>query len=767
MAHAGSNFDGFGVDVVNFTYGSSGTYFGTRCEIPVECFGLLANDSSVCSSHGMCTSSDICQCDFGWVNNRCQDAICFGYNATSDLVCSQHGNCISPNVCQCDSNHTGSNCQIPLCFGFRAGDYISVCSGRGLCALADTCICNAGYAGSECELNVCFGLRADNVSVCSGRGTCVFPNRCNCGTKYAGSQCGVNMCFGIRADNIGVCSGHGFCKLPNQCLCNIPSGDDLGWIGDQCEFSFACLALDVDSGANIECSDHGTCVGEVCVCSHKWSGAKCNAATCGAPSQALACNGNGACSLDDEEDDLECKCNEGFGGEECQTNLAAAASAAVAVQVSVGFVVVIAVCLLVTVAVVLIAVCCVIKNREKKIILKSEDNSNELEMRVFKLHKYKETPKGTEVYFSAQVNGPEDVFFRVISQSGIDFPGPMNPNLPDCIYWKDVTSCEFDEKNEAVGTTITLMTNQSVTTFFFSYLNVGAYEMFKNEVKHGLERLDLFATPGGLPRATSFDHNVSSIDYTPGGPTATTIVQPLQSPSKEPAGEMLFMGGYEINPERYTYMKSLRKMRREKGGAKIPADKEFIGNVADREDVKFTLTKRKIVFGEEEIEPIEFKHILSFDVDVNPTSGLTSYFLDLDYVEEDVVFSFKNAEDAERFEMALFRVLFKEMKKVKKLEVAEIDEVEILTGDTFKESGDPSFSPPVGFGLGYNVGPGGGIQVDGIDDDIDLILAIERESFTLGHQEQGVSPTEPKMTIMNMMESESETESSSEESDSA
>ena len=76
------------------------------------CFGLTAEDPTVCSGHGSCTDVDQCKCDEGWMGIDCSITHCFGFTSNlPDRVCSGRGTCVQHNKCQCKEGYRGHNCQ--------------------------------------------------------------------------------------------------------------------------------------------------------------------------------------------------------------------------------------------------------------------------------------------------------------------------------------------------------------------------------------------------------------------------------------------------------------------------------------------------------------------------------------------------------------------------------------------------------------------------------------------------------------------------------
>src|SRR5690606_35450320 len=83
---------------------------GDECEIP-KCYGKLANESTVCSSHGICVAPNNCSCDPNWGGDECEIPKCYGKLANEPSVCYGNGKCTSPNNCTCVYKFYGPQCQ--------------------------------------------------------------------------------------------------------------------------------------------------------------------------------------------------------------------------------------------------------------------------------------------------------------------------------------------------------------------------------------------------------------------------------------------------------------------------------------------------------------------------------------------------------------------------------------------------------------------------------------------------------------------------------
>jgi hypothetical protein len=349
-------------------------YGGSECQFP-KCFGILGNESNVCSSHGACSFPDNCLCISTYRGSSCEKPICYGFDSSETLlVCSGNGTCLSPNNCNCSNGYFGDKCQIYSCSNILSNNS-NVCSSHGNCIGKNQCSCTNGYTGPNCEFNFCFGKSSNDSNVCSGKGKCINPdscscesgwknlqcqsftcadvnscsshgtcigaNNCSCTSQYTGQNCSHPICYGKSSTDPTVCSGNGYCLLPNSCVCSAG-----GYSGSFCNVT---VCSDVN-----DCSSHGLCVGpnncscfsgwknqncslfhcdginncsfpngncvrpNQCNCSKEWSGNNCNSPVCYTFSSlnTNVCSGNGNCSSPDK-----CNCKPGWTGNNCQFSI--------------------------------------------------------------------------------------------------------------------------------------------------------------------------------------------------------------------------------------------------------------------------------------------------------------------------------------------------------------------------------------------------------------------------------------------------------------
>jgi hypothetical protein len=196
-------------------------YAGFHCDIPV-CFGILANESSVCLQRGTCTAPDTCACSSGkYAGNVCQHPVCDGISAADPQVCDGNGKCLYPGFCKCyeTTRYTGQFCQHPPCFNISANDNY-VCSRHGKCIAKDMCQCDSQYGGANCSLPICFGVLATEPSVCNERGKCILGNHCDCTKSYFGRNCEHFGCNGFHSIDTRACGEDKLCTAPEVCVPN-------------------------------------------------------------------------------------------------------------------------------------------------------------------------------------------------------------------------------------------------------------------------------------------------------------------------------------------------------------------------------------------------------------------------------------------------------------------------------------------------------------------------------------------------------------------
>jgi hypothetical protein len=231
---------------------------GSSCDTP----SCMYN----CSGNGKCVDFNTCQCFTGYSGKFCDQYLCSN-------SCSNHGSCIGSNQCQCNVNWSGQSCDVPQCG--------NNCNNHGRCVDVNLCECYAGFTGTLCGQSLCSSLNN-----CSNHGTCIGVNQCKCDTNWQGSSCDTPFCT-------LNCSGNGKCVDVNVCQC------DQFWSGLDCE-----VPVCTD-----KCNNNGKCTdGNVCQCFLGYTGTFCKHVECGLLNN---CSNHGSCNLD------QCVCDDGWSSEDC------------------------------------------------------------------------------------------------------------------------------------------------------------------------------------------------------------------------------------------------------------------------------------------------------------------------------------------------------------------------------------------------------------------------------------------------------------------
>ena len=266
--------------------------------------------------------------------------------ADSQGGCGAHGVCHG-GTCYCEPRYGGPHCDIPTCGVGRNG---LGCSGNGICRQGH-CFCDRGWHGSLCESKSVSGLPCTHeCGEATGRGTCV-NGTCWCHAGYTGDRCADPVCSG-RVSECGANSvpARGACVIsatPSgrsiaQCVCKT------GWTGAACEHrQCPAAALPVPTPSwgfldflwrkptpkahQLECSGRGICNNGTCACLQGYTGVACEHLAC--PNH---CSQRGDCVLESHSaggigkngEQAVCKCDDGFGGNDCSQRVCAAAGAA-------------------------------------------------------------------------------------------------------------------------------------------------------------------------------------------------------------------------------------------------------------------------------------------------------------------------------------------------------------------------------------------------------------------------------------------------------
>lgn len=138
---------------------------------------------NACSSHGVCTNYDMCQCYRNWMANDCSERVCqFGLahvdTPKGDLDASS-GALTGPTVTVLTNSEVypyGTTEQFPNMVDSsgsvqtESAHYYMECSNKGICDRGSgTCECFPGYEGSACQRASC---PVSAGGMCSGHGVC-------------------------------------------------------------------------------------------------------------------------------------------------------------------------------------------------------------------------------------------------------------------------------------------------------------------------------------------------------------------------------------------------------------------------------------------------------------------------------------------------------------------------------------------------------------------------------------------------------------------
>ncbi|XP_021710866.1 teneurin-m isoform X5 [Aedes aegypti] len=268
---------------------------------------MTQNCPNGCSGNGQCLLGH-CQCNPGYGGDDCSESVC-------PVLCSQRGEYIN-GECQCNPGWKGKECslrhdecEVPDCNGHGhcvsgkcscvrgyKGKYCEevdcphpTCSGHGFCA-EGTCICKKGWKGPDCATMDQDALQC--LPDCSGHGTFDLDSQtCTCEPKWSGEDCSQELC------DLN-CGQHGRC-VGDSCSC------DAGWGGEFCN-SKLC---------DPRCNEHGQCKNGTCLCVTGWNGKHCTLEGC-----PNGCSQHGQCHVSGELM-WECRCYEGWDGPDCSMPL--------------------------------------------------------------------------------------------------------------------------------------------------------------------------------------------------------------------------------------------------------------------------------------------------------------------------------------------------------------------------------------------------------------------------------------------------------------
>ncbi|XP_049313181.1 teneurin-m isoform X2 [Bactrocera dorsalis] len=228
---------------------------------------MTQNCPNGCSGNGQCLLGH-CQCNPGFGGDDCSESVC-------PVLCSQHGEYIN-GECICNPGWKGKECSL------RHDECeVADCNGHGHC-VSGKCQCMRGYKGKFCEEVDCPHPN------CSGHGFCA-DGTCICKKGWKGTDCATVDKDALQC--LPDCSNHGNFDVDTQtCTC------EPKWSGDDCSKELC----------DLDCGQHGRCVGDACTCDTEWGGEYCNTKLCD-----TRCNEHGQCK------NGTCLCVTGWNGKHC------------------------------------------------------------------------------------------------------------------------------------------------------------------------------------------------------------------------------------------------------------------------------------------------------------------------------------------------------------------------------------------------------------------------------------------------------------------
>lgn len=230
------------------------------------------------------------------IDDQCIKKTCVGFN---QLECMGYGKCMN-GICLCDDGFV-------LQGTFKCIPITCIVDGKmcpnGLCQQNVSgnwyCGCNTNYtpSGGRCIPNECVTgmFESGEAEICHTRGVCDIENKvCTCSYLYAGFHCNVcsadaevldgDMCapsICVHEDKSGhrsICGGHGKCIRYDVS----PYPDDFIYMCE-CDVGYTNILADncvndhcVDpEHPSKECSGHGECKDNRCVCKDNYAGSYC------------------------------------------------------------------------------------------------------------------------------------------------------------------------------------------------------------------------------------------------------------------------------------------------------------------------------------------------------------------------------------------------------------------------------------------------------------------------------------------------------------
>ena len=165
------------------------------------------NCSSGCSTSGLCTGQNKCECYYGAKGSQCQNTTYTEHTDLCGYFCNfAQGTCVQDYIvgndrywkCQCLSGYYGAQCSLFNC--------PNSCNYNGQCIDANVCSCYPGYGGTNCDVDC----------GCNGHGSCIAASAvgaptclCDAGFVWSNNKC------------VAECSS-GSCAGPWDSTCALP-----------------------------------------------------------------------------------------------------------------------------------------------------------------------------------------------------------------------------------------------------------------------------------------------------------------------------------------------------------------------------------------------------------------------------------------------------------------------------------------------------------------------------------------------------------------
>uniref|UniRef100_A0A1I7WLI7 EGF-like domain-containing protein n=1 Tax=Heterorhabditis bacteriophora TaxID=37862 RepID=A0A1I7WLI7_HETBA len=199
--------------------------------------------------------------------------------------------------CHCPAGFHGKNCQseIDACFGHP-------CMNNATCKVTHftviqegrfTCVCPKGFKGDYCEKNIddCERHKCQNGGKCIDL---INSYQCICGALFTGKYCEDKLEYCSK--KLNPCQNGASCAKEGNgysCKC-LP-----GFTGQNC-------SVNIDDCVDNHCRNGGICIPPMNNALYP-NTANCHSNSCG----------HGSCYTNEDMNDYECRCHEGYAGTKC------------------------------------------------------------------------------------------------------------------------------------------------------------------------------------------------------------------------------------------------------------------------------------------------------------------------------------------------------------------------------------------------------------------------------------------------------------------